>query len=103
MHNSGIKVAGCGLCHTHIAIISTTKAQLEEWHATPPRFTTGHEIAGWVAEAGPSVIGIKTCEPVAVGLFGVAAATVLLTAPARRTSATTCQASLARASDSTRA
>lgn len=43
-----------------------SKAQLEERHATPPPFTLGHEIAGWVAEVGPRVIGFKTGEPVAV-------------------------------------
>jgi len=31
-----IKVGGCGLCHTDIAIMGKTKAQLDEWHATPP-------------------------------------------------------------------
>src|ERR1700728_2799675 len=60
-----IKVGGCGLCHTDIAIMGKTKAQLDEWHATPP-FTLGHEIAGWVAEIGQGVVGFKTCEPCAV-------------------------------------
>src|ERR1700731_2240180 len=60
-----IKVGGCGLCHTDIAIMGKTKAQLDEWHAAPP-FTLGHEIAGWVAELGQGVTGFKTGEPVAV-------------------------------------
>ena len=60
-----IKVGGCGLCHTDIAIMSKTKAQLDEWHATPP-FTLGHEIAGWVAEIGQGVVGFKAGEPIAV-------------------------------------
>jgi len=60
-----IKVGGCGLCHTDIAIMAKTKAQLDEWHATTP-FTLGHEIAGWVAEIGQGVVGFKAGEPVAV-------------------------------------
>lgn len=46
-----VKVGGCGLCHTDIAIMGKTQAQLDEWHAKPPPFTLGHEIAGLV-EAG---------------------------------------------------
>src|SRR6202165_5797627 len=60
-----IKVGGCGLCHTDIAIMGKTKAQLDEWHATPP-FTLGHEIAGWVAQIGEGVVGFKAGEAVAV-------------------------------------
>src|ERR1700726_5015164 len=60
-----IKVGGCGLCHTDIAVMGKTKAQLDEWNAKPP-FTLGHEIAGWVAEIGQGVVGFKTGEPVAV-------------------------------------
>src|SRR6202165_1789179 len=60
-----IKVGGCGLCHTDIAVMGKTKAQLDEWHATPP-FTLGHEIAGWVVEIGQGVVGFKAGEPVAV-------------------------------------
>ena len=60
-----IRVGGCGLCHTDVAIMGKTKAQLDEWHATPP-FTLGHEIAGWVADVGQGVVGFKTGEPVAV-------------------------------------
>jgi propanol-preferring alcohol dehydrogenase len=60
-----IKVGGCGLCHTDIAIMDKTKAQLDEWHATTP-FTLGHEVAGWIAETGQGVAGFKTGEPVAV-------------------------------------
>ena len=60
-----VKVGGCGLCHTDIAVMGKTKAQLDEWRATPP-FTLGHEIAGWVAEIGQGVVGFKAGEPVAV-------------------------------------
>src|ERR1700731_1631237 len=58
-----IKVGGCGLCHTDIGLMSRTKA---EWFDTPPPFTLGHEIAGWVSEIGQGVVGFKSGEPVAV-------------------------------------
>jgi alcohol dehydrogenase, propanol-preferring len=60
-----IKVGGCGLCHTDVAIMGKDKSQLDEYHATPP-FTLGHEIAGWVTEIGQGVTGFKTGEAVAV-------------------------------------
>ena len=31
-----IKVGGCALCHTDIAVMGKTKAQLDEWHAAAP-------------------------------------------------------------------
>src|ERR1700722_17398184 len=58
-----IKVGGCGLCHTDIGLMARTKA---EWSDTPPPFTLGHEIAGWVAEIGQGFVGFKSGEPVAV-------------------------------------
>src|SRR3984957_1752901 len=58
-----IKVGGCGLCHTDIGLMSRTKA---EWFDTPPPFTLGHEIAGWVSDFGQSVVGFKSGGPVAV-------------------------------------
>jgi len=58
-----IKVGGCGLCHTDIGLMARTRA---EWLDTPPPFTLGHEIAGWVAEIGQGVVGFKGGEPVAV-------------------------------------
>src|SRR6202048_4990343 len=58
-----IKVGGCGICHTDIGLMSRTKA---EWSDTPPPFTLGHEIAGWVMEIGQGVVGFKSGEPVAV-------------------------------------
>jgi alcohol dehydrogenase, propanol-preferring len=61
-----IKVGGCGLCHTDIAIMGKTKAQLDAWHANSPPFTLGHEIAGWVEQIGSGVVGFRTGEPVAV-------------------------------------
>jgi propanol-preferring alcohol dehydrogenase len=61
-----IKVGGCGLCHTDLAIMRKTRAELDAWHANSPPFTLGHEIAGWIDEIGPGVNGFKTGEPVAV-------------------------------------
>ena len=58
-----IKVGGCGLCHTDIGLMARTQA---EWLDTPPPFTLGHEIAGWVGEIGQGVVGFKSGEPVAV-------------------------------------
>ena len=58
-----IKVGGCGLCHTDIGLMARTK---EQWFNTPPPFTLGHEIAGWVGEIGQGVVGFKSGEPVAV-------------------------------------
>jgi alcohol dehydrogenase, propanol-preferring len=58
-----IKVGGCGLCHTDIALMSWTR---EQWSDTPPPMTLGHEIAGWVEEIGQGVVGFKTGEPVAL-------------------------------------
>jgi alcohol dehydrogenase, propanol-preferring len=58
-----IKVGGCGLCHTDIALMARTRA---EFFDAPPPFTLGHEIAGWIAEIGQGVVGFKSGEPVAV-------------------------------------
>jgi propanol-preferring alcohol dehydrogenase len=58
-----IKVGGCGLCHTDFGLMRRTR---EEWGDTPPPFTLGHEVAGWVEEIGQGVIGFKSGEPVAV-------------------------------------
>src|ERR1700730_14641694 len=55
-----VKVGGCGLCHTDIGVMNRTKAEFLD---TPPPFTLGHEIAGWVAEIGQGVFGFKTGEP----------------------------------------
>lgn len=58
-----IKVAGCGLCHTDLGLMKRTTAQ---WDLTPPPFTLGHEVAGWVAAIGAGVVGFAEGEPVAV-------------------------------------
>jgi propanol-preferring alcohol dehydrogenase len=61
-----IKVGGCDLCHTDLAIMRKTKAELGARHANSPPFTLGHEIAGWIDEIGSGVDAFKTGEPVAV-------------------------------------
>jgi propanol-preferring alcohol dehydrogenase len=58
-----IKVGGCGLCHTDLALMKRTTA---EWFDRPPPLTLGHEIAGWVEQIGQGVVGFKSGEPVAV-------------------------------------
>jgi alcohol dehydrogenase, propanol-preferring len=58
-----VKVGGCGLCHTDLALMKRTR---EEWLDTPPPLTLGHEIAGWVAKIGQGVVGFQSGEPVAV-------------------------------------
>src|ERR1700738_2378400 len=58
-----VKVGGCGLCHTDIALMGRTQA---DFFDSPPPFTLGHEIAGWIAEIGQGVVGFKSGEPVAV-------------------------------------
>ncbi len=57
-----IKVGGAGLCHTDLALMRRTPAQ---WLDTPPPFTLGHEIAGWIDEIGPGVVGFRVGEAVA--------------------------------------
>jgi propanol-preferring alcohol dehydrogenase len=57
-----IKVGGAGLCHTDLALMRRTTAQ---WGETPPPFTLGHEIAGWIDEVGSGVVGFRVGEPVA--------------------------------------
>ena len=59
-----IKIGGCGLCHTDLGTVR--RRSTNEWADTPPPFTMGHEVAGWIEEIGQGVIGFKTGEPVAV-------------------------------------
>ena len=59
-----IKVGGCGLCHTDLGTVR--RRTTIEWANTPPPFTMGHEVAGWIEEIGQGVIGFKIGEPVAV-------------------------------------
>jgi alcohol dehydrogenase, propanol-preferring len=58
-----IKVAGSGLCHTDFTVISRPGGY---WKESPPPFTLGHEIAGWIEEMGTGVIGFRHGDAVAV-------------------------------------
>ena len=56
-----VKVAACGLCHTDFAVIDKP-----DWGDTPPPFTLGHEIAGYVSSIGPGVRGLRVGQAVCV-------------------------------------
>src|ERR1041385_6513789 len=58
-----VKVAGSGLCHTDFTVISREQSY---WKDQAPPFTLGHEIAGWVAELGSGVTGLRRGDAVAV-------------------------------------
>jgi propanol-preferring alcohol dehydrogenase len=61
-----VKVAGAGVCHTDLHIARTDQIRVER------PVTLGHEVAGWIAEAGPGAAGplkharLHDGEPVAV-------------------------------------
>jgi alcohol dehydrogenase, propanol-preferring len=50
-----LKVAGAGACHSDVAIYREFTEGAPG--AIPPRFTLGHETAGWIEELGPGVEG----------------------------------------------
>jgi propanol-preferring alcohol dehydrogenase len=54
-----IKIGGAGVCHSDLHVME------EDLGFTPP-FTLGHENAGWVAEVGSGVTGLKEGDAVAV-------------------------------------
>ena len=58
-----VRVAGSGLCHTDFTVISRERSY---WNEQPPPFTLGHEIAGWVEEAGTGVTKFRHGDAVAV-------------------------------------
>jgi propanol-preferring alcohol dehydrogenase len=58
-----VRVAGSGLCHTDFTVISRDRSH---WKDEPPPFTLGHEIAGWVEEAGTGVTMFRHGDAVAV-------------------------------------
>lgn len=58
-----VRVAGSGLCHTDLSLITRERSY---WKDKPPPFTLGHEIAGWVEELGTGVTGFQRGEAVAV-------------------------------------
>src|SRR5678815_5288361 len=58
-----VRVAGSGLCHTDLTVISRDRSH---WKDEAPPFTLGHEIAGWVEELGSGVTGLQRGDAVAV-------------------------------------
>jgi propanol-preferring alcohol dehydrogenase len=54
-----VRIGGAGVCHSDLHV-------MEEDLGFEPPFTLGHENAGWVAEVGEGVTGVKEGEPVAV-------------------------------------
>ncbi|WP_062463157.1 alcohol dehydrogenase catalytic domain-containing protein [Demequina soli] len=53
-----LKVAGSGACHSDVALYAIFDQDI----AMPqlrPSYILGHEVTGWVEEAGPGVIGIE--------------------------------------------
>ncbi|GAB2863267.1 NAD(P)-dependent alcohol dehydrogenase [Actinocorallia aurea] len=60
-----VRVAGCGLCHSDLAMqgITADVGRALGWHAP---FTLGHETAGHVAAVGHGVHGVAEGDAVAV-------------------------------------
>jgi len=54
-----VRIGGAGVCHSDLHI-------MEEDFGFEPPFTLGHENAGWVAELGDGVSGLKEGDAVAV-------------------------------------
>lgn len=60
-----VRVAGCGLCHSDVAMMAMPGAIGEQLGWQIP-FTLGHESAGWVHEVGEGVVGFRVGDAVAV-------------------------------------
>ena len=60
-----VRVAGCGLCHSDVAMMAMPGAVGEALDWQIP-FTLGHESAGWVHEVGEGVTGFQVGDAVAV-------------------------------------
>lgn len=60
-----VRVAGCGLCHSDLAMgqVSDEVGAAMGW--TVP-FTLGHETAGWIDAVGAGVDGVAAGDPVAL-------------------------------------
>lgn len=60
-----VRVAGCGLCHSDLAMgqVSAGTGAAMGW--TVP-FTLGHETAGWIDAVGAGVDGVVAGDPVAL-------------------------------------
>jgi alcohol dehydrogenase, propanol-preferring len=60
-----VRVAGCGLCRSDLAMRRLPRAMGERLGWTMP-YTLGHETAGWLAAAGSGVTGLAEGDPVAL-------------------------------------
>lgn len=60
-----VQVAGCGLCHSDLAMMAMPEAMGAALGWSMP-FTLGHETAGWVAAVGSGVTGVAEGDPVAL-------------------------------------
>ncbi len=60
-----VRVAGCGLCHSDLAMAALS-AEVGEAIGWSVPFTLGHETAGWVDAVGEGVSGLAEGEAVAV-------------------------------------
>ncbi|QXC62757.1 alcohol dehydrogenase catalytic domain-containing protein [Aquihabitans sp. G128] len=60
-----VRVAGCGLCHSDVAMGQMPAAIGEALGWSVP-FTLGHETAGWVDAVGDGVASVVEGDPVAV-------------------------------------
>ncbi|HTJ64216.1 MAG TPA: NAD(P)-dependent alcohol dehydrogenase [Alphaproteobacteria bacterium] len=58
-----VKVGGAGLCHSDIGMMAMPEAagRMAGWNMP---FTLGHEVGGWVAEAGDGLKGVAPGDPV---------------------------------------
>jgi propanol-preferring alcohol dehydrogenase len=60
-----IRVAGCGLCRSDLAMRKLPQAVGERLGWAMP-YTLGHETAGWIAASGAGVRGLAEGDPVAL-------------------------------------
>lgn len=60
-----VRVAGCGLCHSDLAM-GAMPASVGEAIGWQVPFTLGHETAGWVDAVGPGVTRLAEGQPVAL-------------------------------------
>lgn len=60
-----VRVAGCGLCRSDLAMRRIPRAAGERLGWMMP-YTLGHEVAGWIAALGAGVAGFAEGDPVAL-------------------------------------
>ncbi|MEO6629707.1 MAG: alcohol dehydrogenase catalytic domain-containing protein, partial [Aquihabitans sp.] len=60
-----VKVGGCGLCHSDLAM-GQVDADLGVALGWSVPFTLGHETAGWIDALGAGVVGCAEGDPVAL-------------------------------------